>query len=139
MNPRRVSVSTSFNPQKFIIPWESMPEELTRCLITNTRPKPTLRSHTVIIIADHIFKLSKKPGRKALSIVAENIVEKYPLSFADKIGKEINGTSHLSLLRQLEVRFDNMNRGDIIHILKRKSINENAKKKKKSPWIVMAV
>lgn len=57
-------------------------------------------------------------------------MEKYLLSFTDEISKEINGTSHLSLLGQLENRFDNMNRGDIINILKRKSVNETENSKK---------
>lgn len=123
----------TFNPQAYNIPWDSMPEELLRCLKHNERPKPSLRQKMVRIISDHIHKIIKRPGRKILGPIAEKIVKKYPLSFADEIATDINGTSHLSLLTQFERRFDNMNRGDIINVLKRKSKNDTEITKKVKP------
>lgn len=120
-----------FNPQTFIIPWDSMPADLTKCLHNEQRPKPSLRNHMVRIIADAIYKVEKKPGRKALNVVAERIVKKYPKSFTDEISKEISGELHLSLRKQIEVRFDNLNRSSLINSLKRSSKNENMAKPNK--------
>ena len=119
-----------FNAQKYQIPWELMSDDLMKKLNANERPEPKVRNHMIRVIADDIHKRIKKPGRKVLNVIAERICEKYPRSFTDEIGMSLNATSHFSLLSQLEVRFNNLNRSNIVHVLKRQSKNEDSSSKR---------
>lgn len=109
------------------VPWESMPKELIKALEEDTRPRPSLKM--IRIVCDDIRKFSEKPGRKAISIIARKIVNKYKLSLADYICNVIVGEGHSSLLRQIEVRIDNLNRVSPYNVLKRTLENDENENK----------
>lgn len=112
------------------VPWESMPKELIKSLEEDTQPSPSLRLKMIRIVCDDIRKFSEKPGRKALDIIARKIVSKYKLSLADYICNEIVGEGHSSLLRQIEVRIDNLNRVSPYNVLKRTLENNDENENK---------
>lgn len=62
------------------------------------------------IVCLEIHEQCEKQGKKALSIMARNIVSAYPNSFRDCIEGIILGTGYDALLTQLLLRFDNINR-----------------------------
>lgn len=75
----------------------------------------------VRILVDDICRISQKPGKKALSRIAHKIVKKYPKSFLDEIEGTLVGSGYDSLLKQLQLRFDNINRYCNSSSLKRKN------------------
>lgn len=113
------------------IPWELMPTELHKLLEKKKRLTPGLRRHLIQVVTDNISKSYTKPGRKALSIVARNMVQKYPESLSDTLCGEVVGEGHLSIEKQMEVRFDNKNRTSQYNTLKRKMRSNNVEKKVK--------
>lgn len=111
-----------------------MPQGLIKSLEENKRPSPSLRRQMIHIVTNAIYKVCKKPGRKALDIVARKMLTKYPKSLADVLYDEVV-EGHNSLQKQMETRFDNLNRLDAFNTLKRSiksdDVSEDPKKKKK--------
>ena len=62
------------------------------------------------VLAVDICKKAQKPARRQLAFVASKIVLQYPESFQDKLDDIIVGTGYNSILKQLEHRFQNINR-----------------------------
>ena len=107
---------------EFEIPWSKFPKKkLMTCLQNELRPNPSARREMVRILVDEISKISQKPGKKALATIAQKIVKKYPKSFRDEIEGSLVGTGYDSLLKQLQIRFDNINRNSNSNSFKRKS------------------
>lgn len=106
---------------EFDIPWDTFPKtDVLSLLHKGMRPKPSGRRQMIRILADEIAKITKKPGKKALTTIAQKIVKAYPKSFLDEIDGCVVGTGYDSLLKQLQMRFDNMNRRIINDSFKRK-------------------
>lgn len=96
---------------EFEIPWDTFPKrDVVSMLQKGMRPKPSGTRQMVRILADEISKITKKSGKKALTTIAQKIVKTYPKSFLDEIDGSVVGTGYDSLLKQLQTRFNNMNR-----------------------------
>lgn len=93
------------------------------CLQKKLRPKPSARREMVRILVDEISKISQKPGKRSLATIAQKIVKTYPQSFLDEIEGTRVGTGYDSLLKQLQSRFDNINRKSDSNSFKRKRRN----------------
>lgn len=87
------------------------------------RPKPSARREMVRILVDEISKISQKPGKRSLATIAQKVVRTYPQSFLDEIEGTRVGTGYDSLLKQLQSRFDNINRKSDSNSFKRKRRN----------------
>lgn len=79
----------------------------------------------VRILVTEISKVTKKPGKKALTTIAQKVVKKHPKSFLDTIAGTVVGCGYDSLLKQLQCRCDNMNRKANDSLLKRKIQEES--------------
>lgn len=114
--------STSCNPilttnfstdwaYNFVIPLTKFPQKERTLNEKGCRPSPSRRREIVRIICSDISQISAKPGKKALAIlIAQNIVKAYPTSFEDVIEGTRIGSGYDSLLKQLQLRIDNVNR-----------------------------
>ncbi|XP_042230004.1 uncharacterized protein LOC121871659 [Homarus americanus] len=102
-------------------PWAKFSKrDLLTFLEKGMRPNPPARREMVRILVDEISKVCKKKGKKALTTIAHKIVKQYPKSFQDEINGTIVGTGFDSLLKQLQLRFDNVNRKSNGQSMKRK-------------------
>ena len=72
------------------------------------------------ILVDDIAKVSMKPGKNALTSIAKKIVRAYPRSFQDEIEGSVIGTGYDSILKQIQTRFENINRKMTEFSVKRK-------------------
>ncbi|XP_064475581.1 uncharacterized protein LOC135389464 [Ornithodoros turicata] len=70
----------------------------------------------VRITAGDIHNISKKPGRKAIALIAKRIVLDHMDSLADRIGGNVIGCGYASLASKLEYRIDNLNRTTSSHV-----------------------
>ena len=91
------------------------------CLQNRLRPNPSARREMVDILVGKICKISQKPGKRELTAIAQKIVNKFPKSFLDETEGTPVGSGCDSLLKQLQSRFDNINR-----------ISDNSLKRKNS-------
>ncbi|KAG8176820.1 hypothetical protein JTE90_003448 [Oedothorax gibbosus] len=105
---------------EFAIPWENLDHELIKSLEEGNRPSPSLRRKMIRTVADAIQKITEKPGKMALGIIARKMVNKYPSSLADSLCGEIVGEGYSSIHKQMEVRFDNLNRTSPFNLMRRK-------------------
>lgn len=103
-----------------------MPSELVHSLKEKKRPKPSLRLQMVRIVCESIKEICNNPGKHSLTKIAKQIVNKYPEAFSDMICEDIVCGGYASLTKQLVVRFQNVNRGSSINVLKRKKKNEDS-------------
>lgn len=112
--------------EEFNIPWEKFPKrDLLSVIEKGMRPKPSARREMVRILVTEISKVTKKPGKKALTTIAQKVVKKHPKSFLDTIAGTVVGCGYDSLLKQLQCRCDNMNRKATDSLLKRKKQEES--------------
>ena len=100
-----------------------MPEDLMLALTNKERPSSSLRREMIRIVCSDISSIHSHPGRRQLRQLAEKVVSEYPSSFRDMVGGDVVGSGYDSLLIQLEVRLDNINRGK--HSVKRKLSDSN--------------
>jgi hypothetical protein len=95
----------------FAVNWNKLSDDLVEALQNNCRPSLRQRREFVRAVAQEIRKVTPKPGRHNLRIIAAKIVAQWPGCFEDKIGDVLIGSGIESLLRQLEKGVDNINRG----------------------------
>ncbi|KAK4317467.1 hypothetical protein Pmani_011468 [Petrolisthes manimaculis] len=106
----------------FAIPTKKFPKEELLALEKGNRPSPSGRHEIIRILCSEVAIVCQRPRKKALSIIAQKIVHAYPNSFADIFDGTKIGTGHDSVLKQLQGRFDNMNRQT--HGIKRKLLDD---------------
>lgn len=107
--------------EDYEVPWRKFPQrDLMALLQKGLRPRPKARRGMIRIIVDDIARITVKPGKKSLTKVAQKIANKYPNSFQDEIEGNIVGTGYDSILKQLLLRFENVNRKSNERSLKRK-------------------
>ena len=54
------------------------------------------------VLADDIAKITSRPMRKHLTVVASKVVAEFPSSFQDKLDDVVVGSGYNSILTQLE-------------------------------------
>lgn len=113
----------------YFIPWNKFPMEITKPLEEGKRLIPTVRRKLVKMVKDDIAVNSEKPGKNAFSIIARQMIDKYPESLADKFCLEVVGEGHTSILRQMTTRFENLNRLNPYNVMKRNVKNKKDNKK----------
>lgn len=114
----QIEISTKLSPttnpvwaEEFEIPWGSFPQrDMIPLLQKGMRPKQSARREMVRLLSNEISKITNRPGKKALTVIAQKIVKTYPNSFQDEIEGSVVGTGYDSLVKQLQARFDNLNR-----------------------------
>lgn len=102
-----------------------MPLEILKPLEEGKRLTPKLRRHLIKIITEDVHGICQKPGRKGLAIIAHKVVQKYMPSLGDFLYDQMVGEGHSSFLKQMEVRFDNLNRIMPYNVFKRKMKNSD--------------
>lgn len=93
--------------EEFSIPWKHFPTSFMQTLKAGKRPQPSGRREMVRILAAEIYKKYKKPGKKALAVIAQKLVKRFPNSFQDVIEDTLVGTGYDSMLKQWMSRIDN--------------------------------
>ncbi|XP_072244940.1 uncharacterized protein [Leuresthes tenuis] len=98
-------------PETFQVPWELMPQEIRAAVAEGRRPKPVERRQMVRVLADEMRRYEAHPTRTQCLTVVQNIVRRYPKSFADITpnGLLLSG-GYTSLLIQVKNRIENVNR-----------------------------
>ena len=93
-----------------------MPSSLQLAIGKERRPSPADRRQMIRIIVDELRKSEANPTRSQCKVIAHNIIQQYPKSFADYLddGKTMMGTGYESLLTQLKVRVEHVNRGNTL-------------------------
>lgn len=104
-------LSKSPSMLEFNVPWDKMPTELLSAIENKERPSPSDRREMIRIICASVHRICPRPGRRHLRTIAEGIAAKYQESFRDVVGDVVIGPGHESLLLQMEMRLDNLNRG----------------------------
>ena len=87
-----------------------MPKGLQVSISRKERPLPSERRQMIRVLADDIAKITSRPMRKHLTVVASKVVAEFPSSFQDKLDDVVVGSGYNSILTQLEQRFQNLNR-----------------------------
>ncbi|KAG2456475.1 PAXB1 protein, partial [Polypterus senegalus] len=117
-------------PETFQIPWDSMPTGIQMAIANCQRPSPADRRQMIRVLADEIRKHESNPTRSQCLIVVRQIVKQYPKSFADMIGDKQIAGGYASLLSQLKVRIEHLNRSNTLS--HRIQSNESGTIKKRS-------
>ena len=93
----------------FDIPWEKMSHSLLSSKVKNEEPSAKDRRNLICVLYGEIANICTKPGRRNLRKIAQNVVSEYP-AMGDSFQDIVIGSGHASLLRQLEIKFENENR-----------------------------
>ncbi|XP_039608902.1 uncharacterized protein LOC120528891 [Polypterus senegalus] len=117
-------------PETFQVPWDSMPTGIQMAIANCQRPSPADRRQMIRVLADEIRKHESNPTRSQCLIVVRQIVKQYPKSFADMIGDKQIAGGYASLLSQLKVRIEHLNRSNTLS--HRIQSNESGTIKKRS-------
>ncbi|XP_033624085.1 uncharacterized protein LOC117287543 [Asterias rubens] len=104
-SPEGVCWSSSYQ-----IPWKKLPKGLQDSIQRKERPLPSERRQMIRVLADDIVKITSRPMRKQLAVVASKVVAEFPSSFQDKLDDLIVDNGYNSILTQLEQRFQNLHR-----------------------------
>ena len=96
---------------KFVIPWEHCSQELKKaCEDKKIPPKRELLTFNKML-CDTVYSVKKKPGKKALEIIAKKVCSKYPHTFKDNIpGFGAVGDGSGTVLKRLINYIDGKNR-----------------------------
>ncbi|KAF7648241.1 hypothetical protein LDENG_00160070 [Lucifuga dentata] len=99
-------------PETFQVNWNKMPPELLSTVMSGKRPSPSDRRQFVRVLVDEMRKYEANPTRAQCLIITRNVIRQYPQSFADTLhdGKTMIGGGYESLLSQVKVRIENLNR-----------------------------
>uniref|UniRef100_A0A672KZC7 Uncharacterized protein n=1 Tax=Sinocyclocheilus grahami TaxID=75366 RepID=A0A672KZC7_SINGR len=109
-SPGSTGVSHSW-PENFKVPWNLMPAGIQNDAIENGhRPSLADRRQMIRILADEMRKHEENPNRSQCLTVTRQIVGQYTKTFADMVGDRQIGGGHASLLTQLKVRIEHLNR-----------------------------
>lgn len=104
----------------FQIPWGKMTPNLRTCLAQGKRPEASDRRHMVRVIVDSIREVCLNPTKRQCSEIAQSIIQKYPNSFSDKTEEgELIGCGYYSLLCQLKIRVEHLNRNNTMARLRK--------------------
>lgn len=98
-------------PETFQVPWTLMPADILSTVTDGKRPSPAARRQMVRVLADEMRKQELNPTRSQCATVCQNIIRKYPQSFADlRDNGQLLGNGYTSLLIQIKNRIENLNR-----------------------------
>ncbi|XP_067284857.1 uncharacterized protein [Pseudorasbora parva] len=117
-------------PENFKVPWNLMPAGIKSAIENGLRPSPSDRRQMIRILADEIRKIDTNPSRSQCLTVARQIVSQYPKSFADMMGDKQVGGGYESVLSQLKVRIEHLNRRSTLsqHMTLRSDIGTTRKR-----------
>lgn len=87
-----------------------MPDGIKSAVENGQRPSPSDRRQMIRILADEMRKHDTNPTRSQCLTVSRKIVSQYPKSFADMLGDKQVGGGYESVLSQLKVRIEHLNR-----------------------------
>lgn len=129
-SPGSTGVSHSW-PENFKVSWNLMPAGIQSAIQNGQRPSPADRRQMIRILADEIRIHEENPTRSQCLTVTRQIVRQYPTTFADMVGDRQIGVGYESLLSQLKVRIEHLNRKNTLshHRTQR---NETGTTKKRS-------
>ncbi|XP_042609737.1 uncharacterized protein LOC109084889 [Cyprinus carpio] len=96
--------------KNFQVPWNLMPDGIKSAVENGQRPSPSDRRQMIRILADEMRKHDTNPTRSQCLTVSRKIVSQYPKSFADMLGDKQVGGGYESVLSQLKVRIEYLNR-----------------------------
>ncbi|XP_052441703.1 uncharacterized protein LOC127983555 [Carassius gibelio] len=96
--------------ENFQVPWNLMPDGIKSAVENGQRPSPSDRRQMIRILAHEMRKHDKNPTRSQCLTVSRKIVSQYPKSFADMLGDKQVGGGYESVLSQLKVRIEHLNR-----------------------------
>uniref|UniRef100_A0A8C4TBA5 Uncharacterized protein n=1 Tax=Erpetoichthys calabaricus TaxID=27687 RepID=A0A8C4TBA5_ERPCA len=113
------------------IPWDSLPTGIQMAIAKCQRPSPADRRQIIRVLADEIRTHESNPTRSQFLIVVRQIVKQYPKSFADMIGDKQIAGGYASLLSQLKVNIEHLNRSNTLSHHRIQS-NESGTIKKRS-------
>ncbi|XP_016362301.1 uncharacterized protein LOC107703997, partial [Sinocyclocheilus anshuiensis] len=108
-SPGSTGVSHSW-PENFKVPWNLMPAGIQNAIENGHRPSPADRRQMIRILADEMRKHEENPTRSQCLTVTRQIVRQYTKTFADMVGDRQIGGGYASLLTQLKVRIEHLNR-----------------------------
>ncbi|XP_051787228.1 uncharacterized protein LOC127529021 [Erpetoichthys calabaricus] len=118
-------------PETFQVPWDSLPTGIQMAIAKCQRPSPADRRQIIRVLADEIRTHESNPTRSQFLIVVRQIVKQYPKSFADMIGDKQIAGGYASLLSQLKVNIEHLNRSNTLSHHRIQS-NESGTIKKRS-------
>ena len=72
------------------------------------------------MVVAEMLKVCASPSKQASTEVTKKIIAKYPQSLQDVIDGDVVGTGYHSLVKQLQVRIENVKRSSAPTIMKRK-------------------
>lgn len=109
-----------------------MPAGIQSAAKNGQRPSPGDRRQMIRILADEIRKHDLNPTRSQCATVTRQIVREYPKSFANMIGDRQIGGGHESLLSQLKVRIEHLNRKNTLSHQRIQSSDNGTSRKRSS-------
>lgn len=103
-------------PETFTVNWTKMPPGLLTTVTSGKRPSPSDRRQFVRVLVDDMRKYEPNPTRAQCLVITRNITRQYPQSFADTLddGKTMIGGGYESLLGQVKVRVEHLNRNNTL-------------------------
>ncbi|KAI5614408.1 hypothetical protein C0J50_8995, partial [Silurus asotus] len=119
-------------PEHFQVPWNLMPVGIQNAIANGQRPSPADRRQMIRILADEMRKYDANPTRSQCLTITRQIVRQYPKTFADMMGGKQVGGGYESLLSQLKVRIENLNRKSTLSYHQIRSNNTGTCRKRSS-------
>nr|XP_023659174.1 uncharacterized protein LOC111839466 isoform X2 [Paramormyrops kingsleyae] len=128
-SPGSTGVSHSW-AENFKVPWNVMPAGIQSAIENDQRPSPADRRQMIRILADEMKKHEENPTRSQCLTVTQQIVRRYPKVFADMVGDRQIVGGYASLLSQLKVRIEHLNRKSTLshHMTQRNEIGNTKKR-----------
>ncbi|XP_035247614.1 uncharacterized protein LOC118213074 [Anguilla anguilla] len=112
-------------PETFQIPWEKMPPSIRTATESGKRPSPADRRQMVWVLVDEMKKYEANPSWSQCLIISVKIVNEFPQSFADMIEGKFIGGGYASLLSQIKIHVEHLNRNNTL--ARRRSVTTGAK------------
>ena len=100
-----------------------MPSGIRSAIASGKRPSPADRRQMVRVLADNMRTFEANPTRAQCLTVTHKIVRQYPKSFADTL-LGVNTIGYCSLLSQLKVRIEHLNRNNTL--VRRRALSSTA-------------
>lgn len=113
--------------ETFQVEWENMPLGVRSAISYGKRPAPADRRQMVRLLVDEMRKHTPNPTKAQCLTVVKDIIKQHPQSFADTLddGQTMIGGGYASLLTQVKVRVEHVNRNNTLarHRTKNKETN----------------
>lgn len=114
--------------ETFQVEWENMPLGARSAISYGKRPTPADRRQMVRLLVDEMRKHTPNPTKAQCLTVVKDIIKQHPQSFADTLDDGqtmIGGGGYVSLLTQVKVRVEHVNRNNTLarHRTKNKETN----------------